>query len=194
MATTSCCGSCRARARALGGSSPRRVALAHRDLRRGAHGCRGRCDLRRGLPPCEPRAHQSAQRVSATALGYTGGHDRTWHRQAPPGHLLPGLAPRALSLARKVALTSCSPPARVLGVLEATPRAAHLGPWDHEAVEVPDLARWPTAWTPRSEPFAPVPWTAAPTRSSGRMRSWSRYERPVGPRTSTCSSSLESMR
>jgi hypothetical protein len=49
-------------------------------------------------------------------LGYTGGHDRTWHPEAPPGHLLPGLAPRALSLARKVVLTSCSPPARVLGV------------------------------------------------------------------------------
>jgi|GEM_PF-4967231 len=97
MATTSSSGPRRPRARAPGQGSPGSRALVAQHLRRGAHGCRGRCDLRRGLPPCEPRAHQSAQRVSATALGYTGGHDRTWHRQAPPGHLLPGLAPRAPS-------------------------------------------------------------------------------------------------
>jgi len=51
-----------------GRSSLRRGVLTHRDLRRGAHGCRGRCDLRRCLPPCEPRAHQAAQRLAQPSL------------------------------------------------------------------------------------------------------------------------------
>jgi len=164
MATTSSSGPRRPRARAPGQGSPGSAALVARDLRRGAHGCRGRCDLRRCLPPCEPRAHQSAQRVSATALGYTGGHDRTWHRQAPPGHLLPGLAPRAPSSLggsphqRDRHLLACS------GSRHAGSRS-WLRPLGSRSCRSPRSRRWPTAWTPRSEPFATVPWTAAPTRS-----------------------------
>jgi len=191
MATTSSSGPRRARARAPGQGSPGSRALVAQHLRRGAHGCRGRCDLRRCLPPCEPRAHQSAQRVSATALGYTGGHDRPWHRQAPPGHLLPGLAPRALSLARKVALTSCSPPARVLGVsrrrLEKLTWA--LGSTKRSTSQISHDGPQPRCGGEgRSQPS---PGQRSLPDRAGRMPWWSRYERPAGPSMSTRSSSLE---
>jgi len=44
---------------------PRRDVLAPRDVRRGAHGCRRRCDLRQCLPPFAPRARKPTKGARA---------------------------------------------------------------------------------------------------------------------------------
>jgi len=190
MATTSSSGPRRPRARAPDGGSPGSRALVARDLPRGAHGRRGQCDLRRCLPPCEPRALQSANEVSATALGYTGGHDRTWHRQAPPGHLLPGLAPRAPSSFARLAPTSVIATCYVLGVstrrLEKLARAPPITKLPKSQI----LQDGPQPQTPSSRAFHTRPPDGGPYPIVWQMPWWSRYERPAGPSTSMCSSSL----
>jgi len=163
MATTSSSGSRRARARALGGSSPRRGALTHRDLRRGAHGCRGRCDLRRCLPPAPSGpigATGSAAVLRATRLGTT----RAQRSQS----FVRGAIPDWNTERRR---RSCGSPHQLLATcsrargLDTTPREAAwaLGITKRSTSQISHDG--PQPQTPRSEPFAPVPQTATPPRS-----------------------------
>jgi len=135
MATTSCYGPRRPGARAPGQGPPGSRALAARHVRRGAHGCRGRCALQRWLPTPTSRAHQPAKRLPATTVGHTGGH-RTAHPQAPPGHLLPGPYPIVWADALVVKVREAGRTANV-HVLVGTGVTAQGAPQRSSASELP---------------------------------------------------------
>jgi hypothetical protein len=95
----------------------------------------------------QPRAHTSAQTAIAAVLRDTRlGTTRAQRSQSFVRGATSPTGSQSAVVALLVALThqllaTCL---RARG-LDTTPREAGLGPWDHEAVEVPDLARWPTA-------------------------------------------------
>jgi len=185
MATTSCDGPRRPGVRAPGEGSPGSAALAPCDVRRGAHGCQGRCVLERCVATPKPRAHQPTQRVSPTSLGHTGGHDRPWHREAPPGHLRPRLATRARSFALTLSPTNVIATCDMLGVssrrLEKLARVLGItkrrtSQSSHDGSQLGDAEV--RAFRNRPPDSGPYPIVLGGCRGGHGARGWQDRERP----------------